>query len=245
MSGRHRSYVFDEHAAGRLRYQEHHRPGPIALVVLVVAPGVVPVIFRDDVTSIGIGLFYYGVALFFLVLLYLSGWMNRIKVYDHAVVLDTAWPGGAPYVIPLSTIDPGRVRYHRRANFIGRRMGQGKRHVRTGPYASQAITFDGLSPRVARRRASDVPEAQADRVRPGARTVQVDGGDGQTLDLEVETWVVATGTPRRLLRALEQALVDAGRPEAAGMAERLLADPVVERWRQPLTEDEIYRDRAG
>lgn len=238
-------YLFDEDDAGALRYSEHHRPGPVALLVLLLAPVLVPVVFAADVTSIGIALFYYGVALAFLILLYLSGWMNRTKVYDHAVVLDTSWPGGQPYVIPLATIDPERLRYHRRANLIGRRLGQGKRTLRTGPYASRAISFDGLSPHLAHPRLRTGVAARRLAADPGSRTMSVDGpaGSDDPLVLGLETWVVATGTPKRLLRALEAALVDSGRAEAAGLAERLLADPVVERWRRPLTDDEIYRRR--
>lgn len=234
-------FAFGEDQAGRLRYVEHHRPGPVALLVLVVAPALVPLIFRSDLSGPAVALFYYGVGLLFLVLLYLSGWMNRTKVYDRAIVLDTAWPGGAPYVIPLATVDPHRVRYHRRANLIGRRLGQGRRNLRTGPYAAGAITFVGLSPRLARRRAGDPTWAAGERPPSTGRSMPVDD-DGRLFQLELETWAVATGTPRRLLAAVEQALADAGRAGPDGMTERLLSRPVVERWRRPLTDEEIYAD---
>ena len=235
-------HVFGMDEVGSLRYRERHRPGPIALAVLFLAPLLVPLIFRDDVTSVAIFLVYYLVALGFLVLLYMSGWMNRISVYDRAVVLDHSWPGGNPYVIPLSTIDPDRVRYHRRANLIGRRLGQGRRTLRVAPYASQAITFQGLSPRVAVRRPGR-PAEGIDRVLPDSRWMEVDDGT-RRVRLELATWVVSTRTARRLLRALEDALVTAGRPDAAGLADRRFAHPVVERWRQPLTDAEIYADRG-
>lgn len=233
-------YLFDEDAAGMLRYTEHHRPGPLALVVLVLLPAVAPLVLWARSGGVAAVVIAYLAGFLMLALLYLSGWMNRTKVYDRAVVLDTTWPGGSPYVIPLETVDVDRIRYHRRANFIGRRLGQGGRHIRMGPYASRAVTFDGLSPRLALRNGRDVTEARAQVVRPGSRSLPVEDG----LVLELQTWAVATGTPEPLLRALEAALVDSGRPEAAGLAARLLADPVVERWREPLTEQEIYGDPA-
>ncbi|TDD97106.1 hypothetical protein [Jiangella asiatica] len=236
-------HLFDESAAGALRYAERHRPGPLALAIMFLGPLVAPLVL---VPTAGGGLAsavsYYVGGLVVLVLLFMSGWMNRAKVYDRAVVLDTAWPGGRPYVVPLSTIDPARVRYHERANLIGRRLGQAKRTLRTGPYTRQAVSFEGLSPRLAHRHGRDVSEARTQVVRPRARSLRVDDGAGRTLDLELATWVVGTSTPEPFLRALEQALVDARGPGAAGLAERTLARPVVERWPDPLTDEEIYGD---
>src|SRR5690625_4567505 len=119
-------YRFGVEDIGRVLYRERHRPGPVALAVLVTAPLLVPLIFRDDVTSVGIFLFYYLGGTAFVALIYMSGWMNRITIHEHAVVLDHSWPGGKPYVIPFSTIDLNRIRYHLRANFIGRRLRQGR-----------------------------------------------------------------------------------------------------------------------
>ncbi|PSL08326.1 hypothetical protein CLV30_101297 [Haloactinopolyspora alba] len=238
---RKREYFFDENEAGRLRYTERHWPGPIAWAVLLATPSLIPLIGWRNVTSPGIGLFLYGGSLVVMSVFYLTGLINRVKIYDRAVVLSTNLKPSRPYVVPLSTIDPSRIRYHRRVNFIGRRLSFGRRNIRAAVYASQAVCFDGLSPWMAHDRLRrEGPDHSS--LSPTARGIAVELDDAPG-SLEVQTWVVSTRTPRKLLRAIEDALVDFGRTDAAGMTDRLLADPVVERWRKPLTEDEIYRPR--
>ena len=151
-----------------------------------------------------------------------SGLLEKHRVCEHALVLGPTWPGATPYVVPLTSIDPMSIRLHHRANFLGKRLGgPGARNIRMAVYSTKAVTFTGLHYELAHdrlRRASPLAveahrRSMYDNVAPSPPPTT--------------TWALGVRDPRPLLHAIEQALVDAGRP-AAGLSERQLRNPIVE-----------------
>jgi hypothetical protein len=135
-------------------------------------------------------------------------------------------------VVAVTTIDPGSVRLHHRANFITRRLRQqGTANLRMAPYATKAVSFRGLDPLAAHpRRRQRAPAVFAE---PLLRYE-----NAPVTPVVTERWVLATQRPDLLLRAIEQVLVDGGIPGSRGLADRELRNPVVERWRRDPTNTE-------
>jgi hypothetical protein len=167
-----------------------------------------------------------GGAALVVVLLFASGMIEKHRVCERALLHGPTLPRSVPYVVPVTTIDPGSVRLHHRANFITRRLRQqGTANLRMAPYATKAVSFRGLDPLAAHpRRRQRAPAVFAE---PLLRYE-----NAPVTPVVTERWVLATHRPDLLLRAIEQVLVDAGIPGSRGLADRELRNPVVERWRR-------------
>jgi hypothetical protein len=105
-----------------------------------------------------------GGATLVVVLLFASGMIEKHRVCERALLLGPTLPRSVPYVVPVTTIDPGSVRLHHRANFITRRLRQqGTANLRMAPYATKAVSFRGLDPLAAHpRRRQRAPAAFAE-----------------------------------------------------------------------------------
>jgi len=212
--------------AGRQLYAERPLPSvwAVAVVLLLLLAFYTLLVALLD-SPAGAALMALGAALS-LALLFAAGALEKHRVCERALLLGPTLPRALPYVVPLVTIDPATVRLHRRANFLARRLAQqGTPNLRMAPYATLAVSFKGLHPSAAHPRRRDAaaslytePLLRYDNT-PFTRVV-------------TDRWVLATRHPDRLLHALEQALTGAGIPGAAGVAERELRDPAVERWRR-------------
>jgi hypothetical protein len=209
--------------AGRERFAVRPSPGWGFLVVVVVttalgyglaylAPERSPVLAIAG--AIGVLLVHLGVAG--------AGLLEKHRVCEHALVLGPTWPGATPYVVPLTSIDPTSIRLHHRANFLGRRLGgPGARNIRMAVFCTKAVTFTGLHYELAHDRLHrSSPLAVEAHRRPMYDNVPAPPTPSIT-------WALGVRDPQPILRAIEQALVDARQP-AAGVSERQLSNPVVE-----------------
>ena len=76
-----------------------------------------------------------------------SGFLDRHRVHEDAVLLGTTWPGATPFVVPVSSIDPGSLVVHERANQVNRRLHMnGTPTMRMAIYSTRAVSFVGLGP---------------------------------------------------------------------------------------------------
>jgi hypothetical protein len=233
--------LLDPVDAGPTLHDERLWPGPLGWAVLLGIPvlAFLALLPRDGLAlavagAVGAGIVTLGLAA--------SGALLHNRVHRWAMVLGVSRPAARPYVVPWSTVDPSRVRLHHRANFIARRLRtQSSPVLRVAAFTTVAVTLTGLRPELAHPekrltllRRLGLPGIDAETELREARATH----DGW--NLLTATWVIGTRDPERLLTAIEDALVASGHPEARGLAARELARPVVERWRHPLSDDEIY-----
>jgi hypothetical protein len=212
--------------AGRQLYAERPLPSWWALAVVVLALlAVYALLLRLFDSTLGAAATTAGAALF-VALLFGTAMLDQHRVCERALLLGPTLPRALPYVVPLTTIDPASVRLHHRANFITRRLRQqGTPNLRMAPFATVAVSFTGLHPSAAHpRRRAEAASLYTEPLLAYENTAFT--------RVVTERWVLATRHPDRLLRALEQALDGAGLPGAAGLAERELRNPIVERWRR-------------
>jgi hypothetical protein len=126
------------------------------------------------------------------------------------------------YVVPWSTIDPGRVRVLRRPLLIGRRdeMPSSSPHYRVGWLSTQAVVVNGL----------DTAIDGWTRV-PGLLGVTDEAQlGGRARITPFVWWLLGTQRPRQLLEAMEAAMIADGYP-AQGMADRAVRQTVTATWR--------------
>ncbi|WP_337059733.1 hypothetical protein [Kineococcus sp. G2] len=129
---------------------------------------------------------------------------DRHRVCEHGLVL--GFRGRSRYVVPWSTLDPGRVRVVHRAPLIGRHRDESPSspHYRTGLLTTRALAVNGLDTAGAHRS-------------------------------PFTWWVLGTRRPQRLAEAIEAAMVADGYA-AQGLAERARRQAVVARWGRPARE---------
>ena len=235
--------LLDEPEAGPLLHRERLWPSARGWAVTLGAPAVVGALFGlAGGPGVVAGMVVIGLVLGLVFAA--TGFVQEQRVHERALVTGGTWPRSRPYVIPWESVDPSQVRLHHRANLIGRRVKQGSRTLRVAPYGTIAVSFPGLAPELASPRARERTfgllatqgvDAEAE-LRAQDESMR-DWNLGTTYP--TETWVIGTGHPDRFLAAVESALLAAGRPDARGLAARELAHPLVERYRHPLTEDEL------
>jgi hypothetical protein len=206
--------------AGREIYRVRPVPGPLAWLVLAAAVGAGGVAGRfaaggSPATAAGGAA---GIAVLFG-LLYLAGYLNCHRVCENALVLGLApWPGGEPYVIPWTTVDPATLTVHQPLTRPGSSPGEpGERGVRAAFYSRRGVSVGGLHADLAHpRRRSTVPAA-AELLARYTR----DPGQG----LPATRWVMGVRDPEPLVRAIASVLSARGLADA-DLAERVLASPV-------------------
>jgi hypothetical protein len=211
--------------AGPQVYAERPLPSPRAVAVVLLGLAAFDTLLTALLGSAaGAAASTAGAALV-IALLFGAGMLEQHRVHQRAVLLGPTLPWAVPYVVPLVTIDPASVRLHHRANFIGRRLQQqGTPNLRMVPYLTVAVSFKGLDPLAAHpRRRRRAPTVFTEPLLHHDNTPHT--------PVVTQRWVLATRHPDRLLRALEQALTDAGVPGVTGLAERELRNPLVEHWR--------------
>ncbi|MCW2567226.1 MAG: hypothetical protein JWN54_1323 [Mycobacterium sp.] len=222
------TYLLEETKAGTLLYGERLTPSPWGWVGLIAIP---VLIFLGLVPSAGIAGSAAGMlgAVLFLTAGTVAGCLMRHQVRDRALLTGLSWRSARQYVLPWSTVDPSRIRLHRRANFIGRRLKEPWSYqYRFNPWNWLIVSVPGPTRELAHP-----------RLRRGALDV-LDPDDVDQNGYPTDTWYLGTRHPERLLRAIEQAMVASGRTDARGLAARELARPVVERWWHPLRDEDIY-----
>ncbi len=167
-----------------------------------------------------------GAYLVFLAALAGSGWLERHRVYERALVLGPTWPGARPYVIPVETINPASTTVHLRANRINQRLHQnGQPTMRTAVYSTRAVSLVGLH-----------YDAAGPRARSGSRSLRVASALLGQQPLETGgtcRWVLGVKDPAPLVGALMTVLEPTGRggPQAA---DQVLAAPIEEPGGQPV-----------
>ena len=223
--------LLDASEAGPLRWSQRVLPGPVPalsmLAVLAVSSALFYV-FEGPTGPIAV----LGLAVPLAALVGLHA-LEVYRVHDHALVVGMQGRRMIPFVVPWETVDPELVRLHTRANFVARRIGVNtRRNVRQPPWSRTAVSVVGLGPDYAspRLRAAKLPLVRR----------QLASGQQPLMPLPLAPWYLGTRKPEPLLRALEAALVEAGQKGAHGLADRCLAAPVRERYRTPLTEQQVY-----
>lgn len=215
------SLLLEPGDAGRVLYATRPTAGPLAWLVLVallgaaaavglVAPG--GGLAGAIATALGATTILGG--------LFALGHLDQHRVCENALVLGlTPWPGGQPYVIPWTAVDPHSLTLHRPANRPGRSAAEmGSRGARMAVYSTRAVSVLGLHPDMAhpKRRHRTMFARQV----LAARTPQQLADDPPMI-----RWVMGTRHPEPLLRAIEGAL-SRHRDDAAGIADAALAEPM-------------------
>ncbi len=157
--------------------------------------------------------------------------LETCRVHENGLVVELQGRRVSPYVIPWASVDVDLVRLHHRAHLLGRRTGPRRPSTRQPVWCRTAVSLVGLAPDYASA------HLRSSRLFDVRRMLQA----GEPLmPLPLAVWYLGPGRPERLLRALEAALVDAGHAQAKGLADRCLAEPVRERYRRPLTDEQVY-----
>ncbi len=164
--------------------------------------------------------------LVFLAALAGSGWLEKHRLYERALVLGPTWPGARPYVIPADTIDPGSVTVHLRANRINQRLHQnGQPSMRMAVYSTRAVSLVGLH-----------YDAAGPRPRSGSRSLRAASALLGQQPLQAGRtcrWVLGVKDPAPLVSALMTVLEPMGRA-GPREAEQVIATPVEEPSGQPV-----------
>lgn len=174
---------------------------------------------------------WFRLAMLFLLLLFwsafaLPGILERHRVCEHGLVLGYGPTGRARYVVPWSTVDPGRVRMLRRTQLISRYRGmpQASPHYRigTGPLAHRSLAVNGLD---------SATDAGTWLRIPGLletpNTILRDGGRRR---IPYAWWILGTPRPEKLAQAIEEAMLADGHTAAQGMAARAAEQEIVVPW---------------
>ena len=140
------------------------------------------------------------------------GVVERHRVCEHGLVLGSRTR--SRYVVPWSSVDPGRVRVVRRSNFVARLadMPPSSPHYRVGMVSGTALALNGLDSAVdGWRHVPGILEVTDART-PGSRWRRT----------PFVWWLLGTRRPEDLVRAIEDAMVADGY-DAHGLADRALA----------------------
>jgi hypothetical protein len=221
-------YLLNEDESGGLLLSERLVPSPLTWAVLV---GFVVLWFLAFTPFAGVAGSAAGTvgAVLFLGGFTAAHCLLKHQVRERALLTGLTWPSARQYVIPWTSVDPGRIRLHHRANFLGNRTKAGVSWTyRFAPWNTVVVSVPGLAHQLAhpRRRGKVVDPPTIFDIYPA--------------EIPTEIWYLGTRHPERFLRALENALVAAGRSEARGLAARQLANPVVEGFRHPPRDEDIY-----
>ncbi|OLT43487.1 hypothetical protein BJF86_01540 [Serinicoccus sp. CNJ-927] len=145
---------------------------------------------------------------------WVRGWSEQHRVCRHGLVLGRR----GEYAVPWSTLDPGRVRLIRRANFITRYGIRPGPLLRPGETLGHALLVNGVDA---------TPAGQA-RLVMNERLHRESGGADADLTC-FDRWFLAGRHAPDLLRAMEEAMVADGY-SATGLTDAVLARPLVLRW---------------
>jgi hypothetical protein len=216
------SLLLDPDDAGRVLYATRPTAGPLAwlvLVALLTGAAVVGAVTPEGGLGSAIGTTLGATTI--LGGLFALGRLDHHRVCEHALVLGlNPWPGGQPYVIPWTAVDPHSLALHRPANRPGRPAAEmGSRGARMAVYSTRAVSVLGLHPDLAHPKRRHSPLSLA-REMLGTRTPQQLADDPPMI-----RWVMGTRHPEPLLRAIEDAL-SRHRDDAAGIADAALAEPM-------------------
>jgi hypothetical protein len=201
----------DRDDMGRVRAVFRSWPGNVFWIIagVVMLGWIAVAATRPDSQGRIVGIAVAGTFLFFIVLLVAVGVAERHRVCEHGLVVGMRTK--SRFVIPWSTIDPGRVRVVRRSNLLGRLPGRtsSSPHFRHGAASGTALALNGLDSAVGGW--ANIPGIVevTDAVRPGSRARRT----------PFVWWYLGGRHPERLAQAIEDAMVADGYP-AQGLAER-------------------------
>lgn len=141
-----------------------------------------------------------------------SGAVERTRVCEHGLIL--GFRTRSRYVVPWSTVDPGRVRVVRRVGMVGRLPDAlpSSPHYRLGIFTTSALAVNGLDTAITGWWAVPGLLGVKDALRPGT----------QQRGTPFAWWLLGTRSPAELAREIEAAMVADGYP-AAGLAARAVA----------------------
>lgn len=203
-------------------------PGTVFWIVSVVVVLVMPALALltpnpDD--RLWLAVLMTGVWLLWVLVFVAVGVVERHRVCEHGLVL--GWRTRSRYVVPWSSLDPGRVRVVRRSNLLGRLPGMppSSPHYRVGMVSGTAVALNGFDSAVDGWLHVPGMLEVTDARTPGSRWRRT----------PFVWWFLGTRRPERLVRAIEDAMVADGYP-AHGMADRALAQERTLRW-NPGTDD--------
>lgn len=189
-------------------------PGTTASVVLGVLTMVIgggAVAAPDSATRLVI-LAVGATVLVLLGLFVLAGAIERIRVCDHGLVL--GFRTRSQYVVPWSTVDPGRVRVVHRVGLVGRLpyAAPSSPHYRLGVFSTRALALNGLDTALGGWWLIPGMLEATDTVAPGSRARRT----------PFVWWLLGTRRPEALASAVEDAMVADGYA-AHGLADRARA----------------------
>jgi hypothetical protein len=215
------SLLLESGDVGRVLYSTRPTAGPLAWLMLLtllagaaVIGAVVPGGGPGGAIAAALG------ATAILGTMFVGGPLDHHRVCENALVLGmNPWPGGQPYIIPWSTVDPNSLTLHRPANRMGRPAGEvGARGTRMAVYSTRAVSLLGLHPDLAHPTRRN--RTQLARNLLATRTPQQIADEPPLI-----RWVMGTRHPEPLLRAIEDVLTR-HRDDANGIADRALAHPM-------------------
>ena len=215
---------------GQVRAVFRSWPGNIfwMMAAVLVLPFVALAVFQSDPLAGLTAACTFG---FFIVLLIGAGVLERHRVCEHGLVVGMRTK--SLFVIPWSTVDPGRVRVVCRSNLLGRFPGRSSSspHMRHGVASGTALALNGLDTALGGWR--QLPGVQvSDAVRPGSRVRRT----------PFVLWYLGTRRPERLARAIEDAMVADGYP-ARGLAARAVAQGCTLRLNPGIWDPFLARER--
>lgn len=189
-------------------------PGTTAWVVMaaLVATVVVGGVLAPDPVTRMVILLGGATVPFFLGLFVAAGAADRIRVCDRGLVLGLRTR--SRYVVPWSTVDPGRVRVVDHVGLVGRLpyAAPSSPHYRLGVFTTRALALNGLDSALGGWWSVPGMLEVTDALEPGSRVRRT----------PFVWWLLGTRRPEALARAVEEAMVADGYA-AAGLAERACA----------------------
>lgn len=197
-------------------------PGRVAWIVIaliIVGSGLFTVFAPNDTERL-VRSSLFGSAIFWSALIVASGAVERHRVCEHGLIV--GFRTRSQYVIPWSTVDPGRVRIALRPSLLGRHpdVPSSSPHFRHGWLSTEALLLNGLDTAVSGWMAVPGLLGVTDAVKLG----------GRARTTPFVWWVLGTQRPRRLAEAIEAAMVADGF-DALGLAERAQRQSTTLTWR--------------
>jgi len=187
--------------------------------ILVVASALFTAVAPDSSQLMGRAALLFSV-LFWAGLFVALGAIERHRVCEHGLIV--GFRTRSQYVIPWSTVDPGRVRIARRPVLLGRHpdVPSMSPHFRLGWLSTEALFVNGLDTAMHSWMANPDLFGVTDPVKLG----------GRARSTPFVWWVLGTQRPRRLAEAIEAAMVADGY-DAHGLAERAMRQSTTLTWR--------------